>query len=372
MKWSLKLGQVSGIKIYVHWTFLILVAWIFMVYLGQGQSVAMATRGVALILALFVCVVLHELGHALTAKRYHIMTRDITLLPIGGVARLERIPREPVQELLVAVAGPAVNVAIAMALLVIALILRKPVSVADAFGVHGSFVGKLMSMNLFIVAFNLLPAFPMDGGRILRALLAQAMDYARATAIAARVGQGMAILFFLVGLLSQWVLLMVIAVFVFLGAQAEAEMVQVTASLRGIRVHDAMITHFRALSATDSLSVAVSELIAGSQHDFPVLEGDRVVGMLTRNDLVKALANGGPQTQVSTVMRSDCHTVTENEPLEKSYELLRQHNCSTLPVLSDERRLVGMITLENIAEWIMVNSALRHTAGLAQTSSHSG
>jgi Zn-dependent protease/CBS domain-containing protein len=359
MKWSIKIGQVSGIKIYMHWTFLILVAWIFMAYLGQGQSVAMATRGVALILALFVCVILHELGHALTARRYNIATRDITLLPIGGVARLERMPREPVQELLVAAAGPAVNVVIAAILFLVSVALGKPVSALDAFRVHASFMGKLMSMNLFIVAFNLLPAFPMDGGRILRALLAQSMDYARATAIAARIGQAMSILFFLVGLFSPWVLLMVVALFVFLGAQAEAEMVQLSVNLRGLRVQDAMITHFRALSANDSLSVAVSELISGSQHDFPVLEGDRVVGMLTRNDLVRGLASGSAETKVASVMRSNCQTVTENEQLEKSYELLRQNNCSTLPVVSDERRLVGMITLENIAEWIMVKSALR-------------
>jgi Zn-dependent protease/CBS domain-containing protein len=313
-------------------------------------------------------VVLHELGHALTARRYNIKTRDITLLPIGGVARLERMPREPGQELLVAVAGPAVNVAIAAMLFLMAVLLGEAVSVMDAFHVQGSFISKLMSMNLFIVAFNLLPAFPMDGGRILRALLAQTMDYTRATAIAARVGQGMAILFFLVGLLSQWVLLMVIALFVFLGAQAEAEMVQVTSTLKGLRVHDAMITRFRALSAEDSLAVAVSELIAGCQHDFPVREGDRVVGMLTRNDLVKALAQGSSNATVGSVMRSDCQTVTENDPLEKSYELLRQNNCSTLPVVSDQRRLVGMITLENIAERIMVNSALRQTPGLPHAS----
>src|SRR5947209_6362366 len=159
MRWSLKLGQIKGIKIYMHWTFLILVGWIFMVYLGQGQGIALALRGVGFILAVFVCVVLHELGHALTAQRYHIRTRDITLLPIGGVARLERMPREPLQELWVALAGPAVNVMIA-ALLFVSLWLTgrlEPFSASGQLG--GDFLNQLMVVNLLLIGFNLIPAF---------------------------------------------------------------------------------------------------------------------------------------------------------------------------------------------------------------------
>src|SRR5438477_2428895 len=356
MRWSLKLGEVRGIKIYMHWTFLILVGWIFMVYLGQGQGIGLALRGVAFILAVFTCVVLHELGHALTAQRYHIRTRDITLLPIGGVARLERMPREPLQELWVALAGPAVNVIIATLLFCFLFLTGRLASISTLWNVGGSFLNQLMFVNVILVVFNLLPAFPMDGGRVLRALLATRLDYARATEIAARIGQGLAIVLGFIGLF-RFPMLLFIALFVFIGAQEEAQMVQLTTSMRGLKVQDAMITNFRSLSAEDSLAVATTELIAGSQHDFPVTKEGEVVGVLTRNDLVKALAERGPETRVGSVMRADCPLVTENEKLEKSYELLRQDNCSTLPVVR-EGRLVGMITLENIAEWVMVNTAL--------------
>jgi CBS domain-containing protein len=221
-----------------------------------------------------------------------------------------------------------------------------------------------MLVNLFLVAFNLVPAFPMDGGRVLRALLATRLDYARATEIAARIGQGLAIVFGFAGLF-RFPMLLFIALFVFIGAQEEAQMVQLTTSLRGLKVQDAMITNFRSLSVDDSLAVATSELISGSQHDFPVTEAGEVVGVLTRNDLVKGLAERGPEVKVGNVMRSDCHLVTESEMLEKSYEMLRQDNCSTLPVVR-EGRLVGMITLENIAEWVMVNTALHRVTPMSQ------
>jgi Zn-dependent protease len=342
----------------MHWTFLILVGWIFLSYLGQGEGFAAALKGVAFILAVFCCVVLHEFGHALTAQRYHIQTRDITLLPIGGVARLERMPREPLQELWVALAGPAVNVLIAAVLFGSLFLAGRLGPFTASLDTGGEFLNQLMLVNLFLVVFNLIPAFPMDGGRVLRALLATRLDYARATEIAARVGQGLAIVFGFIGLF-RFPLLLFIALFVFIGAQEEAQMVQLTTSLRGLKVQDAMITNFRALSADDTLAVATNELIAGSQHDFPITRDGEVVGVLTRNDLVKALAERGPQTRIADVMRSDCHLVTESELLEKSYELLRQDNCSTLPVVR-EGRLVGMITLENIAEWMMVNTALHH------------
>src|SRR5258706_12158480 len=269
MRWSLKLGQVRGIKIYMHWTFLILVGWIFMVYLGQGQGIGLALRGVGFILAVFGCVVLHELGHALTAQRYHIRTRDITLLPIGGVARLERMPREPFQELWVALAGPAVNVLIAAVLFVSLFLAGRLAPFSASLATEGEFLNQLMLVNLFLVVFNLIPAFPMDGGRVLRALLATRLDYARATEIAARVGQGMAIVFGFIGLF-RFPMLLFIALFVFIGAQEEAQMAQITSSMRGLKVQDAMITKFRPLPVGDSLPVPTNQLLLGSRPHFPV------------------------------------------------------------------------------------------------------
>lgn len=357
MRWSLKLGTVAGIKIYMHWTFLILLGWVFFLHFGPSRDLWLALQGVVFILALFGCVVLHELGHALTAKRYQIRTRDITLLPIGGVARLERMPRDPRQELWVALAGPAVNVVIA-ALLFAALALSGSAVGSDALVPGGGFWVQLMWVNLFLVAFNMLPAFPMDGGRVLRALLARKLDYARATVVAARIGQAMAVVFGLAGLfVAGNPFLLLIALFVFFGAQAEAQMVQVSTSLNGLKVQDAMITRFRTLSAEDSLAAAVNELLAGSQQDFPVVADGRVLGLLTRNDLVRGLSEEGREAKVGSVMRTNCLIVPEDERLEKSYELLRTDGSSTLPVVRNGC-LVGMITLENILEWMMVNSAL--------------
>lgn len=357
MKWSLKLGRLAGINVFMHWTFLLLVGWIFFSHLAEGQSVAMATRGVAFIVAIFGCVVLHELGHALAARRYGIRTRDITLLPIGGVARLERMPEKPAQELVVALAGPAVNVVIATVLFLVLAVLGTLGNLLAFEMVGGSFLVNLMSVNVLLVVFNLLPAFPMDGGRVLRALLATRMDYRRATQLAASVGQVMAILFALAGLfVFQNPFLLFIALFVFLGAHSEAEMVGVQQSLRGLTARDAMLTRFRTLPAGATLDDAVRELLAGSQQDFPVVSGETLTGMLLRNDLVKAIAEGGRQSLIQSAMRRDCAVVQDSEPLRSAYEKMRAGECTSLPVLH-EGRLVGLLTLENVGELVMVAEA---------------
>ncbi len=356
MSWSLKLGRFAGIDVFVHWTFAILLGWIFMSHLTAGHDVAAALRGVSFILALFGCVVLHEFGHALTAKRYGIRTRDITLLPIGGIARLERMPENPRQELWVALAGPAVNVVIAAILLALLLGLDSVQQLLRVELMRGSFLARLMWVNLFLVAFNLLPAFPMDGGRVLRALLAMQMGRRRATRIAARVGQGMAVLFGCLGLFYNPMLIF-IAFFVFIGAQGEAQMVEFNSVLRGLTVRDGMQKRFRSLAATDPLSVAVTELLAGAQQDFPVLADLKVVGMLRRKDLVKALADRGATASVDSAMCRECHTVEAHEPLAGALENLRQADCAAAPVLQDEQ-LIGLLTLENISELVMVNAAL--------------
>src|SRR6185503_19517713 len=200
MKWSWRLGRIAGIALYVHATFLLLLAWVAISEYQSSHDAAAAARGVIFVLAVFAMVVLHELGHALAARRYGVKTRDITLLPIGGVARLERMPREPKQELWVAIAGPLVNVAIAITLFILLVAIR--LSKSTFLASQDSFITLLMRINLFLIAFNLLPAFPMDGGRVLRALLARRLEYVRATRIAARIGQVMAIFFILAGLYS--------------------------------------------------------------------------------------------------------------------------------------------------------------------------
>ncbi|HEY5753401.1 MAG TPA: site-2 protease family protein [Chthoniobacterales bacterium] len=356
MKWSLNLGTYAGIGVYLHWTFALLIGWIFLAHLAAGKTVVQAFAGVAFVLALFGCVVLHEFGHALTARRYGVKTRDITLLPIGGVARLERIPEDPMQEFWVAVAGPAVNVVIAAALFLVLVVLNQANQLFEVQWFEGRFLAQLMWVNLFLVGFNLLPAFPMDGGRVLRALLATRLGRRRATAIAANIGQGMAILFGIVGFLFNPFLIF-IAIFVYLGAQAEAAHVETETALEGLTVRDAMMTRFRTLSARDTLGKAVEELLAGSQQDFPVLEDGQVLGILRRNDLVKALSSGRSDVFVGEVMFRECYPVDESDVLTSTLEGMRTNQCSTVPVLAGGR-VSGLLTLENISEVLMVNAAL--------------
>ena len=197
MKWSLKLGSFAGIRVYLHWTFVLLLGWILFSHLGQGHDWAEAWLGVGFIIALFGCVLLHEFGHALTAKHYGIRTRDITLLPIGGIARLERLPENPRHELLVTLAGPAVNVVIAAVLWVaIGLFIPGIPNPEMMEEMRIPLLVRLFTVNVWLVLFNMIPAFPMDGGRVLRAVLAMRMNYARATQVAASIGQGIAFHFF--------------------------------------------------------------------------------------------------------------------------------------------------------------------------------
>lgn len=361
MKWSLKLGRFAGVDVFVHWTFLILLAWIFLAQIGAGQDVTAAMRGVAFVLALFGCVILHEFGHALTARRYGIRTRDITLLPIGGVARLERMPENPMHELWVSLAGPAVNVAIAAIIFIGEAVTGRLSDGLGALLLRGDFVGRLMLVNVFLAVFNLLPAFPMDGGRVLRALLATRMERRRATQIAANIGQAMAIALGALGFFINPFLIF-IAIFVYLGAQAEAQVVEMTTLIRGLAVRDAMQTRFRSLAASDPLTLAVRELLAGAQHDFPVLEGDSVIGILRRRDLVKALAERGANATVADAMSRECDPVEADESLEKAFEKLQRRECSAVPVL-DNGHVAGLLTLENLSELFMVRVALEKRTG---------
>jgi Zn-dependent protease/predicted transcriptional regulator len=367
MKWSLKLGSVAGIGVYLHWTFVLLISWIFLAHLGAGETLRQAMAGVGFILALFGCVVLHEFGHALTAKRYGVVTRDITLLPIGGVARLERIPEKPLEEFLVAIAGPAVNAVIAAAIYGVLLLQGRTPELMNVHGMTGGFLPQLMWVNVFIGTFNLLPAFPMDGGRILRASLASRMGRRRATAIAANIGQILAILLGIIGFFYNPFLIF-IAVFVYLGAQGEAAQVEAESALEGLQVRDAMMTRFRTLSAADTLGTAVEELLAGSQQDFPVLESGEVLGVLRRNDLVKALVDGKSGAAVGDVMWRECSPVNDTDVLTPTLESMGKNEWTTVPVMGGGR-IVGLLTMENIGELIMVNAAL---AGKATKVSHAG
>ncbi len=360
MPWSWKLARIAGIDVYVHATFFMVVGWIALVHWNESRSLAAVLDGVGFILALFACVVAHEYGHALTAARYGIRTRDITLLPIGGLARLERMPDVPVQELWVALAGPAVNVGIALLLFGGLQLSGASVPVDRLDVTTGGFVARVMAANVALALFNLLPAFPMDGGRALRALLATRMEYTRATQRAAAVGQGMAILLGFIGLQGNPILLF-IALFVWIGAGQEASMVQMKSALAGIPLRRAMLTHFRTLTPAHTLGDAVDMLLTGSQQDFPVVSDGRVEGMLTRSDLVKALPRHGRDARVGDSMR-ECPTAQASEMLETVLARLQNRDCHTVPVV-DRGALIGLVTMDNVGEFLMIHAAERTPRG---------
>jgi Zn-dependent protease/CBS domain-containing protein len=359
MRWSWKIGRLAGINVYMHATFVLLLAFILFASWSGKHDLGAAFIAVLFILVIFGCVVLHELGHALVARRYGIRTRDIILLPIGGVARLERMPDQPLQELKVALAGPAVNVVIAAGLFLLLSAFGTRLQLSQLGLVNGGFVERTMAVNLWLAGFNLIPAFPMDGGRVLRALLATRMDYTVATLRAAHVGQALALVFGFIGLFRDPFLLF-IALFVWMGAESEASMVQLHTSLGGIPVERVMLTEFRSLQPDDTLAQAIDCVLAGFQHDFPVVFGDHVLGILTREDLMKALAAHGSGLHVRDAMRREFQIADSHDMLDQALKLLGTTKVRTIPVLHDGH-LIGLLNAENVGEFMMIQSALRRS-----------
>ena len=304
---------------------------------------------------LFLCVLLHEYGHALMARRFGVGTRDITLLPIGGVARLERIPEKPSQELLVALAGPAVNVVIALALAAW-LTLAQAWEPLTALGIaEGGLIERLLAVNVGLVLFNMLPAFPMDGGRVMRAVLAMKMDYARATSIAATVGKGMAIVFAMAGLIYNPMLIL-IAVFVWSGAAQEASMAQVRSVVSGACAREAMVTCFHSVTPHTTLQEMAALMLSDAQQDFPVIKREHLAGMLSHADLLRALQTQPMDTPVVTLMRTDVPTVNEADLLDDILQRDREDDQVAIPVLK-HGMLVGLLTTENMHEYLIIHEA---------------
>ena len=355
MSWSVKIGRIAGTEIRIHITFLLFLAWIGFAYYRAGGAEA-AVFGLLFILLLFLCVLLHELGHALMAKRFGIPTPDITLLPIGGVARLQRMPDKPAQEIAVALAGPAVNVVIAFFLILWA---GSPLSLSQLLileGAENNVATRLASVNILLVLFNLIPAFPMDGGRVLRALLATKLSYGRATRIAAVIGQGFAFLFGFLGLFSNPMLIF-IALFLYLAASQEAALASLKDLSGWVSVSDAMLTKFITLDASSTVGDAVDALLRTAQHEFPVVDrAGLVYGVLTRDDMIRALHRGGPDLAVVDVMRRDIPLVRQDASFDDAFRLMQGCDCPALPVVDSRGRLVGMMTLENVGELMMIHS----------------
>lgn len=354
---SLKLFEIAGTTVRVHLTFFLLLIWlgaVFWLQKGPGE----ALYGILFILILFACVVLHEFGHILAARRYGIRTPDVTLLPIGGVASLERMPQQPQREIFVAIAGPLVNLAIA-GVLILGLggkIDFEQLSKAEH--IPRNFVAQIAVANLVLFVFNLVPAFPMDGGRVLRALLAFKLGHRKATKVAARTGQVFAIGFGVLGLMGNPILVLV-ALFIFLAAGGEAGQVEMHALTKGYLAGDAMITKYESLGPRADLNAAVEKLIQTTQQEFPIVDDVGLLrGMLSRDQLVKGLSKSGGQTPVLDVMTRDVPEVASDTGLEKVFELMQQKKSSVIAVKTPERRFAGYISTENLSELFLVRAAL--------------
>ena len=355
MPWSITIGRVAGTAIRVHITFILFLVWIGASALRQGGQEA-AIQNVTFIVLLFACVLLHEFGHIFTALHFGIHTPEVTLLPIGGVASLERIPEKPGQEFAVAIAGPMVNVVIALGLVLAAgAIIPDQLDKIDDPNI--SLLARLATANIFLAVFNMVPAFPMDGGRVLHAILTMRMGPQKATQLAARIGQGFAFLLGFAGLFGN-PLLIFIAIFVYVAAAGEAQDSAFRAAVDGLRVADAMETRFASISIEASLGEAVEVLLSTPQHEFPVVDGHaKPVGLLVREDLIAALRARPREAPVADCVRAPIPTVRSTQDLAEGLTHLAGVATPAISVVNEDGILVGMLTRENVAEMMMIKTA---------------
>jgi len=356
MRKTWEIGKVSGIKIQVHPTFFLLLLWVGVTAILSGGSKSAVFSEIAFILVLFLSVVLHELGHALAARSFGISTRDITLLPIGGVARLERMPEKPKHELIVAAAGPAVNVLIAGVLFVGLLfsgVFSQPLEISMLLD---NFWLRLLSVNLTLIFFNLIPAFPMDGGRVLRAILASRMDYTKATRTAADIGRGFAILLGIAGIfLNPWLILT--AIFIWSGAGAEANAVEMKADLEGFKVRDAMISQFFQVEANQPIESVIELSMTTGQQNIPVVSNGHFLGIIRRKDLVETANRLGRRAPAYAAIGIEPKGIDPDAPLN---EILTKFALSRIYPVIEHGQLIGLITPESVQQQILLNKQLGH------------
>lgn len=353
MGWSLTLGSIAGTAVRLHFTFLLFLAWIGVSdYVAGGPAAALDS--VSFIILVFLCVALHEFGHIFMARRFGVKTPEVILSPIGGIANMERIPEAPAQELLVAIAGPLVNVVIAI-LLMAGFGIGQDQLLAMSFET-ATLAERLTLVNISLVIFNLIPAFPMDGGRILRALLAMNMGAAKATELAARIGQGFAFLFVLLGLFYNPIL-MLVGVFIYFAAASEEQTASFNSFARDLRVRDAMEVSAVTVPAGSPVSKAVDALLSVPQRDFPVVdEAGRLVGLIGRDGIVSGLQQSGAETPVADLMRK-AQPLRADMPLVEAFGELRRRGSKAEVVIGPDGLVAGLLTLENIAEMMMIENA---------------
>ncbi|HMB99334.1 MAG TPA: site-2 protease family protein [Balneolaceae bacterium] len=361
MKGSLTLGKFAGIKVRIHWSFWLIIVWIIFLDISRGNDITGMMWNILFIFSLFFCVVLHEFGHALTARKFNIGTRQITLLPIGGVASLEEMPENPWEEFLVAIAGPLVNVGIAIILYLFipveSFLEQDPEALQESLSMvnSGNFLFFLLSANILLVAFNLIPAFPMDGGRVLRALLSTKLDRVKATQAASLLGQMLAFFFFIIGLLYNPILIL-IAIFVWFGAQGENVMIQQMSLLKDHEVREAMMTDFTELNPDSTVDDVVDLIIAGTERDFVVTENGKVRGIVKHSDINDVLRNRGKNVSVREFMKTDFTELKASEKLTDIYRKIRVSQNDFFPVV-ENGEIKGVIDMNNINEFMMFRSS---------------
>ena len=353
MSWSITLGRIAGTAVRIHVTFLIFLAWIGISALQKGGADA-AIHNTLFMAALFLCVLLHEFGHIFMARRFGIRTPDVVLLPIGGVASLERMPEKPAQELAVAVAGPLVNIAIAMILLSFVELPGGDLHRIEDPQV--SIFARLAIANIFLALFNMLPAYPMDGGRVLHALLAMKMGAARATQTSARVGQALALLLGFAGLFGNPMLIF-IAIFIYMTAGGEAQESAFRSAVAGLQVRDAMETRALPISIEATVDEAVDLLLSAPQHAFAVVDGhNKPVGMLLREDILTALQNGNRESAIADYMRAPVPVLMMDAALDRSLTDLSASESQAISVVDEDGEYVGLLTRDNLGEMMMIKA----------------
>jgi Zn-dependent protease/CBS domain-containing protein len=359
VKWSFRIASVAGIEVRIHVTFLLILGVFALLFANDGGLEA-AVFGTLFFLALFFCVVLHEFGHAFAARAYGIRTPDITLYPIGGVARLERMPTSPWHEFVIALAGPAVNVAIAG---VLWLGVVRGYSIKDLLSPHldGDFWSALLRINIVLVMFNMIPAFPMDGGRVVRALLATRLPYAMATLIAARIGQAIAIAFVVASFTDfefASPMLLVIGMFVFMGAQQELNFARLRQSAQSVRVADAMLGRFEVLPDDLRVGELASRLLISNQEVFIFADDDMLYrGLALREELVQGVRQL-PEGAFAQSLSRNVSPVRANASMHEVLEVMQKSQEPFLPVINGAGQVVGLVGIDQMQE--LVRLAKRH------------
>lgn len=355
--WTWNLGRIAGIPIRMHLTLLVLLVWIASSYMMQGLGFGATVLGIVLVLTIFAVIVVHELGHALVARKFGIGTRDIMLLPVGGIASLERMPDKPKQELAVAIVGPLINLALAGILFIAITVAGGTTRIAEATTIGGAIATQLMWINIGLAVFNLIPAFPMDGGRVLRALLATRMGHARATDIAARLGKLFAIAFAILGILYSPMLLL-IALVVWAGASQERALVQLKTAITGVPVSAAMLRRVESVTPEQPLEDAAAMLLRGGLNQLPVIDHGEPVGVITRSDVATALSHAGPNATVGNAPKHSVVMVSPGDSLDLVLDKLRQAPDSVALVI-DHGLPVGVLTAEHLAAYVAMHQPRR-------------